>query len=167
MIWCVLRERSAAGWAVPDLGQEYVCQIYCSVRSRDWSAPLPLLCEKGNEPPDCREIRFSRWLRVILTVELRQIFIFTIGSIGGRNIRVGMCACSTFSLNCLYSRGICHRFAEQPFNGILKATMRSSLFSLNKREFVEYLPLRIPISLLICNFQTYSIACFLFCQCST
>ena len=86
-------------------------------------------------------------------MELRQIFIFAIGYIGGRDIRVGVCACSTFSLNFLYSRGICHLFAEQPFNGILEATMRSSLFSLNKKEFVEYLPLRTPISLLNLQFS--------------
>lgn len=53
---------------------------------------------------------------------------------------VGVCACSTFSLNCLYSRGICHLFAEQPFNGILKATMRSSLFSLNKKRIRRVSP---------------------------
>ena len=51
-------------------------------------SPSPLLCEKENEPPDRRETRLSRQLRVILTVELRQIFIFAIGYIGGRDIRV-------------------------------------------------------------------------------
>ena len=51
-------------------------------------SPSPLLCEKENEPPDRREIRFSRRLRGILTAELHQIFIFAIGYIGGRDIRV-------------------------------------------------------------------------------
>ena len=49
-------------------------------------SPSLLLCEKENEPPDRRENRFSRLLRVILTVELRQIFIFAIGYIGGCDI---------------------------------------------------------------------------------
>ena len=54
---------------------------------RPLSPSLPL-CEKENEPPDRQRSRFSRRLRVILTAELRQIFIFAIGYIGGRDIRV-------------------------------------------------------------------------------
>ena len=54
-------------------------------------SPSPLLCEKENEPPDHRETRLSRQLRVILTVELRQIFIFAIGYIGGCDISAFRC----------------------------------------------------------------------------
>ena len=62
-------------------------------------SPSPLLCEKENEPPDRRETRLSRQLRVILTVELRQIFIFAIGYIGGCDISTGVHTYSTFSVD--------------------------------------------------------------------